>query len=569
MMRNNNDNDDDWSTLGTESVTTEASSFVNVPGSGDEQPTLTMKATSQNDKVGFFSNQKTTKVCVTVQTLLEDLAETSRAPIDLMLVMDISGSMSGQKLSDCKSTIDTVCTHLTSKDRLGLVSFASYAKLQVPACYMTAENKIMLKLKAKKLRSGGGTNLSGGLSLAAMEMALTDKPNPIRSIFLLTDGHANAGIRNAADLVSMVQSFNAEELPPINEMDIAEHNGGGDAATTAAVSGSGVPPRIVVANKKPISLFCFGYGGDHNSQMLIGISNATPGGGYYFVERNSDVADAFGDAMGGLLSVVAQSAYVHISVPPEAVLKGVKILNVYHKQAVKRSETSYTVNLGDFYADESRDVLFEIHLSTDAPSDDAVPHVKIALNYMDTVHKKPAAFGPIECKIHRPPNDEVSSPNGHVEVQWLRVQTVQAIEEADSQARGNDLSGARSRLQSTISLITASAAYSADSPLIMAMQTDLQDVLNGFRSAEQYRSVGTHWAANKGTCMMKQRCMASSASTYNVFRSAKKSRMSMDFRTEVVQPPSITPLDIRKQEKKPDTKAIVDVLEKKKKDEKK
>mmetsp|Transcript_69362 Transcript_69362/g.104610 ORF Transcript_69362/g.104610 Transcript_69362/m.104610 type:complete len:534 (+) Transcript_69362:54-1655(+) len=528
MMRNNNgNNDDDWSTVGAESVTTVGSSFVNVPEPTTHQPALTMEATAQNAAVGFFSNQKTAKICVTIKAMIDELADTSRAPVDLMAVLDKSGSMAGDKLSDCKSTMEHVCKYLTSKDRLGLVSFSYNAVLEIPACFMTPENKEMLKLKTKAIQAGGGTNLSGGLSLAAMEMAQTEKPNQIRSIFLLTDGYANSGIRNTGDLVTMVRNFNLDDLPAINEMAIEE--GYGAAAEEEAASGQQVPPRIVVRNTKPVSLFCFGYGGSHNSEMLRSISDATPGGAYYFVERDSDVSTAFGDAMGGLLSVVGQSAYVHISVPPEAKLQGVKILKVHHKEAIKRSDTAYTVNVGDFYAEESRDVLFEVQLSTSAPTAEPVPHVRMTLNYMDTVNKKAAAFGPVECRIQRPPNDEVAAPNEHVEVQWLRIQTAQAIEDADAQARGSNLSGARSRLQSAMSLITASPVYSADSPIIFAMQTDVQDVLNGFRSAEQYRSVGTHCAANKGAYMSKQRCMESRASTYNVFRSSKKAKMSMDF----------------------------------------
>ena len=66
--------------------------------------------------------------------------------------------------------------------------------------------------------------------------------------------------------------------------------------------------------------------------------------------------------------------------------------------------------------------------------------------------------------------------------------------------------------------------------MVFAMQTDVQDVLNGFRSAEQYRSVGTHRATNKKTYMAKQRCMESRASAHNVYRSLKKNKMSLDFK---------------------------------------
>jgi hypothetical protein len=54
------------------------------------------------------------------------------------------------------------------------------------------------------------------------------------------------------------------------------------------------------------------------------------------VQNDSDMSSAFGDAMGGLLTVVAQSAVLTLSVPPNAATKGVKILNIYHKEHIKR-----------------------------------------------------------------------------------------------------------------------------------------------------------------------------------------------------------------------------------------
>ena len=58
----------------------------------------------------------------------------------------------------------------------------------------------------KSLRANGCTNLSAAVTLAFQELRATDSPNKLRSIFFLTDGHANAGVSNADDLVDLTKS---------------------------------------------------------------------------------------------------------------------------------------------------------------------------------------------------------------------------------------------------------------------------------------------------------------------------------------------------------------------------
>ena len=64
--------------------------------------------------------------------------------------------------------------------------------------------------------------------------------------------------------------------------------------------------------------------------------------------------------MGGILSVVAQSAVLTIQVPQEAL--GVEIKEVHHERAIQRDSRSSIVNVGDFYLEESRGVIIEVTL---------------------------------------------------------------------------------------------------------------------------------------------------------------------------------------------------------------
>ena len=517
-MRNQNDQSfDDWSTVGTTvtSNTVDTEAFVKVEG----LQTLTLSVTPSNDSIGFLSEQKTAKVCVHMKAC--DLPEddgTKRPPVDIISTLDISGSMAGEKLANCKRTLLMMMRHLTSKDRFGLVTYGDAANVVIPACYMTEDNKERALQKIKAIRTVGCTNLSGGLFLSLQEMKLIEKPNPVRSIFLLTDGMANVGITDTSGLIGIVKSFNEIPAPTkeVHKMNIEEGTASMDTK----------PKTIAFTNESPISLFCFGYGANHNSDMLQKISDEAPGGAYYFVENDSDVTSAFGDAMGGILSVVAQSTVVTLSVPPQAAAKGVQILDVYHKEQIKRDNGSFTVNIGDFYAEETRDIVFEISLSN-APNDASVPHVHVSLSYMDTLNKRAASLGPLECLIKRPATAGISPTNADVEAQWLRVRVIQDIEAANREAQKNNFAGARSRMGG--SLAACSVAFGHSPKIAMALQGDVEEVMRGFSSPSQYLSHGVHVVANKGKYLREQRSMESNASTTNIYRGKKKARLAKSF----------------------------------------
>ena len=68
-------------------------------------------------------------------------------------------------------------------------------------------------------------------------------------------------------------------------------------------------------------------GSNHNSDLLRAIATAG-NGSYYYVEGVDDIRNAFGDCLGGVLSVVAQNIELTI----EAV-NGAKISKVHNELA--------------------------------------------------------------------------------------------------------------------------------------------------------------------------------------------------------------------------------------------
>ncbi|CAJ1931149.1 unnamed protein product [Cylindrotheca closterium] len=517
---------DDW----TIQSTVESTSGVEaMDATVVDQPTtfnvLKLSVNPKYDSVGINSANKIwTSACVSIEAsdMPEEMNDRTSA-LDIVVALDISGSMSGQKLNDCKSTLEAMLRPLGSKDRFGLIVFGSRVRVIIPAAIMNKENKESALNQIKQINTEGCTNLSGGLMMAWKELLLICNPNSVRSLFLLTDGLANEGIQNTNTLVQTVNRLTADSATGVSA---ALTDGLWTSSTISAQLVVNAQLDITAENiQAPVSLFCFGYGSDHNSDMLQGLSEATAGGGYYFVENDSDVYAAFGDAMGGIMSIMAQSAVLKVSVPSEAATNGVKIRDVHHDKKINRGDGTFTVNIGDFYAEEHRDVIVDFDLSNVA-SDEPVPHFVASLSYMEVLSKKPAQTEPRSCNVARPDSNEISAIKKYVESQWMRIWVARELEEADREARNNQRAQAEARLQNMAAAIKASEAYDKDDEtfsklelkLCHAMQDYEEVTYSGHRSKNMYRS------------MKQQRACASTSGVDACYQNKYKMKMSNAFK---------------------------------------
>jgi Uncharacterized protein containing a von Willebrand factor type A (vWA) domain len=440
--------------------------------------------------------------------------------------------MNGRKLDLCKDTLCLLLRELSSQDRFGLVVFGSEAKLEIPARKLsTKEIKEAAISKIKSLDTYGCTNMSGGIGLAAQELHSVESPHAVRAIFLLTDGHANVGISDREGIVALTKGCLGS---------FHDRHGQGSTIDSTITTTSQPSSDIVI--------HCFGYGVDHDREMLGDISKATPGGTYYFVDKDSDVSSAFGDALGGILSVVAQNVTVQIKVPQESCALGVGIKSVKHEKAIKQMDGSFHVSIGDFYAEESRDVIVETTLARDqslkevsgGDDDDdhnhePIPHVVVNVVYLDTIQRKLARSPDIVGYISRPSNsDAVSKPNAHVALQCIRIQTTQILNEtAASIAKYGDLAKARSNIHDFIKKLQQEAQQLelTSNPLIVQLLNELNTALSGLVSHAEYQAVGAKYIQTRCDQHSLQRCSEANEDVANLYRSSKKSEMATRMKT--------------------------------------
>lgn len=169
---------------------------------------------------------------------------------DLALVVDVSGSMSGDRIAKAKQSLGAFISSMLNSDRAGIVKFNSYATKVIDL----TKDQAALQSSVNALSASGGTQAMRGLS-AGLDM-------------LIANGSANAPI---AILVC-----------------------DGDVYYDSAVVNKAITNNITV--------FCINVV-NGSSTVLERIANET-GGEYYYAANNDDIETAVAKLKGDTISSV-------------------------------------------------------------------------------------------------------------------------------------------------------------------------------------------------------------------------------------------------------------------------
>lgn len=120
-------------------------------------------------------------------------ASPARLPTDLIVVLDRSGSMAGEKIAHARAAIRALVDRLGPEDRFSLVTYASAAELRVPLGDVTPAARGDWLASVDSLLPGGGTNLSAGLDLALATLDGARRAGRSPRVVLISDGLANQG----------------------------------------------------------------------------------------------------------------------------------------------------------------------------------------------------------------------------------------------------------------------------------------------------------------------------------------------------------------------------------------
>lgn len=109
-------------------------------------------------------------------------------PLDIMLVIDTSNSMVGQRLADAKTAAKNFIDLIPNETRVGIISFNCNVKLESGLVNLTTANRVNLKNKINSFVASGSTSTGNAILEAQNEINSNARKNSNHIIIFLSDG---------------------------------------------------------------------------------------------------------------------------------------------------------------------------------------------------------------------------------------------------------------------------------------------------------------------------------------------------------------------------------------------
>jgi len=137
-------------------------------------------------------------------TLSPGEATAATVPRDVTVVVDVSGSMSGEKMEQARGALHQLLGSLGSADRFRMISFSNAVRQwRTQWTAVTPVGMANARTWIDALRADGGTNISGALEAAfRAESPATRLP----VVIFMTDGLPTSGDTNVERIVAMAES---------------------------------------------------------------------------------------------------------------------------------------------------------------------------------------------------------------------------------------------------------------------------------------------------------------------------------------------------------------------------
>ena len=443
--------------------------FVHVAPPGEVR--ISMSLSAEKEAVAY---NETCSMHAMASLKVDAVEEDERAPMELIAVVDRSGSMAGQKLVTVLKTLNfLVDKGLRKDDTFGIVTYDHNASTALMPTKMDKDGVAQARKAIASIVIGGTTNLSGGL-IEGIEH-LTTMPTvkgTMRAVLLFCDGQANVGIEKRDDIV-------------------------------AAAKGAMGNQEIVVHT--------FGFGSDADTDTLQAIATSA-GGAYYFVEDTESIPLAFGDALGELSSVVAQNA--KLTMEWYDCVTSLKVLSDYTTRAAKKAngeDKSVVVELGDLYGEEVKDIVVEMSLGAIVAPTESMPF-SVRLDYFD-VKDKDFRSRHVHLPVSRPEKTaEDQKVNLELDAAINRLRIAESMKKAAELADAGDLEAGTQVMRDAVA--HAQRTPSSGMPLMQEMFSDVAALEEKYKDAASYRSLGAGATKSAAVAWHSQKSSTHAAGYY-------------------------------------------------------
>jgi Ca-activated chloride channel family protein len=373
-----------------------------------------------------------------------DAPATDRPPIALALVLDRSGSMSGNKIATAKRAALAVLQRLDERDALAVVVFDEHIDTIQPLARVTDAVKAHVRAELDRIGARGSTALHEGWltgcnALVADEHAALERG--VARCFLLTDGLANVGLTDSEQIASQA---------------------GG------------------IRERAGIGTSTFGIGADYAEELLGPMAEAG-GGRFHHLRTPDEIATTFVNELGELLATVAAKVELDLEVEPRT---EVTLISTYrHHPAPDQAAdqgtepqppTRWTITLGDLMSGEERHVVMQLSFAETWRREEQAIRARVRWVTDGTEHATDwqvirfTYASDAECDAEQPDADVLRMVGQH--------QSDRAQREALRESKAGHMLRAHAVLRRAKSEIAGYAAYAGDDANLACELADIEEL---------------------------------------------------------------------------------------------
>jgi Ca-activated chloride channel family protein len=323
-----------------------------------------------------------------------------RPALNLGLVLDRSGSMTGEKIRLAKEASLSALRRLEPRDHVAVVVYDDRVDVVVPATAASPEAVNGAAESLRRVQARGSTDLCGGWLLGCGQVGQVQSIEAVNRVLLLTDGLANKGIVDHSEILRHAAELRAR----------------GIATTTIGV-------------------------GEDFDEHLLGRMADEGGGHFYYVERDDQIPRAIENEVGEALEVTLKGARLRVG--PAAHAQVAPIAGF----PTRRDGDEWVIELGDLVSQQ--EVILPLRVSFAGAGLAAADGTAVRLSFAIAAAEGPGTEAVVQWRVASKAEVDNQPRNRKVDRAVAEAYAAQARQEAGRLNRDGDFSGARRRLERT------------------------------------------------------------------------------------------------------------------------
>ena len=316
-------------------------------------------------------------------------SDVKRPELNIALVIDRSGSMSGERIKQAKEAAAFAVNQMNENDIVSVVMYDSEVDVLVPATKLSDKKGVLAKIDS--IEVGGTTALYAGTEKGAEEVKKFFDKGRVNRVILLSDGMANVGPSEPSDLKKLGQKI------------------GGDGITVTTL----------------------GLGDGYNEDLMQQLAQAADGN-HAFITSEKNLVEVFDEEFKTATKVVASEATCKV-----VCAEGIRPIRVMNRDAkIEGQEVSFSWN--QIYSGHQRYVLLEVEVPAGGDGEKrplataTLSYANMKTNRTDTLSaSSEISYSNSEDAVKASENDEVMKDYASQSVALARDEAIRLRDSGD------------------------------------------------------------------------------------------------------------------------------------------